>query len=156
MGKQKKSKWAAYTTARALAAEAQVQLVTVYQWIYRHKLQGVVRRGVGATSPWMIPKAEARRFLAKRARRVVAKNKERALNYQDDGRFGLFIQQRRKRLKFSQSGLSRICKLSVSYISKLEAGQRRPTIRTVRLLAPALGLRVKALLETLTGKPEVC
>jgi len=138
-------------TARELATAARVQLVTVYQWIRSGRLGRVKRRGAGPTAPWMIPRAAARRVIAKRLKIAKARKKSRELCYRDDGRFGLFVSKRRKLMTLTLGGLARASGLSVSYVSKLEAGQRRPTIRTIEKLAPALGLKTDALITVLAA-----
>jgi transcriptional regulator with XRE-family HTH domain len=53
----------------------------------------------------------------------------------------------REEKKLTQAELARKAKVSVSYISMLERGERTPPLETLEILAKALGMRPLDLLE---------
>ncbi len=53
----------------------------------------------------------------------------------------------RLKRKLSQSEVARKAKMSVSYVSMLERGQRSPPLETVETIAKALGVTPVALLQ---------
>ena len=56
----------------------------------------------------------------------------------------------RAQRKLSQEAVARKARVSVSYISMLERGQRTPPLETLEALAKALGVSPMYLLQTLT------
>lgn len=54
-------------------------------------------------------------------------------------RLGKVISERRERLGYSQERLGYLCDLHRTYISQVERGVKSPTIRTLRVVAAALG-----------------
>jgi DNA-binding XRE family transcriptional regulator len=65
---------------------------------------------------------------------------------------GEVIKLERKRLKYSQLKVSNISGLDHAYISKLEKGQRMPTIKTIALIAEALGIPLTIFVERITDR----
>ena len=51
--------------------------------------------------------------------------------------------------KYSQRDLAVLANVQTSYISELETGKRKPTIRTIRKLSPHLGVSANKLLKTI-------
>jgi transcriptional regulator with XRE-family HTH domain len=64
------------------------------------------------------------------------------------------LQAARARRKITQSALARKAKVSVSYVSMLERGQRTPPLETLEALAKALGVPPLALLQASAGKKK--
>lgn len=62
------------------------------------------------------------------------------------GMFGSTIRDRRQQLHLSQEELSRLINTSVSYVSNIEAGRRRPSEKVVVKLAEVLGLDARQLI----------
>ncbi|RIN44407.1 helix-turn-helix domain-containing protein [Staphylococcus simulans] len=57
-------------------------------------------------------------------------------------KFGQNIKQIRKRMNITQSELATKIKISRSYLSDIENGNKNPSIKTVKKLADSLGLSV--------------
>ncbi|WP_242344889.1 helix-turn-helix domain-containing protein [Anaeromyxobacter terrae] len=62
-------------------------------------------------------------------------------------KFALNLKSERLRRKLSQESLAAKARLSVSYISMLERGQRTPPLETLESLAKALAVSPTSLLE---------
>ncbi|WP_242334044.1 MULTISPECIES: helix-turn-helix domain-containing protein [Anaeromyxobacter] len=62
-------------------------------------------------------------------------------------KFALNLKSERLRRKLSQEALAGKARLSVSYISMLERGQRTPPLETLESLAKALAVSPTSLLE---------
>ena len=60
---------------------------------------------------------------------------------------GAVIAETRRTAGMSQEALAFACKLHPTYISQLERGLKSPTVRTLRLIANALGTEASALLK---------
>lgn len=56
--------------------------------------------------------------------------------------FGLRIRQLRDQRGFTQEHLAHEAKIHVTYLSGIERGVRNPSLRSIRALAKALGVRV--------------
>ena len=61
---------------------------------------------------------------------------------------GELIRQRRKQLKLTAAQLAQLVRCSKSYISKLETGQRRPSLPTLLRLCSALACSAIDILAT--------
>ena len=61
---------------------------------------------------------------------------------------GELIRQRRKQLKLTAAQLAQLVRCSKSYISKLETGQRRPSLPTLLRLCSALACSTIDILAT--------
>jgi transcriptional regulator with XRE-family HTH domain len=59
----------------------------------------------------------------------------------------------RTRQQLSQESLAARARISVSYVSMLERGQRSPPLETIEVLAEALGVRPVSLFTTPSGRP---
>lgn len=64
---------------------------------------------------------------------------------------GEFIRKRRKQLKLTAAQLAQLARCSKSYISKLEAGKRRPSLTTLLRLCAALDCST---IDILTEDPD--
>lgn len=60
---------------------------------------------------------------------------------------GLAVRRERIEREWSQAELARRAGLSASAVNRIEAGQRRPRLRSIVSLADALGLAVRDLME---------
>ena len=63
--------------------------------------------------------------------------------------FGKVLRETRKRQGLSQQSLALETDLDRTYISLLERGKRQPSLRTLFILAEALGTRASALVRKL-------
>jgi len=66
---------------------------------------------------------------------------------------GRVIAEARRSAGMSQEALAFRCKLHPTYISQLERGLKSPTVRTLRIIAGALGTNAPALLLTAETGP---
>ena len=56
--------------------------------------------------------------------------------------FGLRIRQLRDQQEYTQEELAHRARIHVTYLSGIERGVRNPSLRSIRALAKALGVRV--------------
>ena len=63
-----------------------------------------------------------------------------------DRAFGLAVRQLRERRDLSQERLGQLSQLHRNYIGGIERGELNPTLRSIRKLAAAFGLRPSQLL----------
>lgn len=63
------------------------------------------------------------------------------------------LQAARAQRKLTQSALARKAKVSISYVSMLERGERTPPLETLEIMAKALGVPPLTLLQKRAGKP---
>jgi transcriptional regulator with XRE-family HTH domain len=64
---------------------------------------------------------------------------------------GRYLEHRRRELGLSRRALAEQTELSYPYVSQLEAGDRQPSLKTMRALAPVLGIRTEDLAAVVAG-----
>ncbi len=64
---------------------------------------------------------------------------------------GRFLEHRRRELGLSRRGLAEASDLSYPYVSQLETGDREPSLKTMRALAPVLDVRPEELASLVAG-----
>ena len=64
---------------------------------------------------------------------------------------GRFLEHRRRELGLSRRDLAEQSELSYPYVSQLETGDREPSLKTMRALAPVLDVRPEELAALVAG-----
>jgi transcriptional regulator with XRE-family HTH domain len=64
---------------------------------------------------------------------------------------GRYLEHRRRELGLTRRDLAEQTELSYPYVSQLEAGDRQPSLKTMRALAPVLGIRTEDLAAVVAG-----
>ena len=64
---------------------------------------------------------------------------------------GRFLEHRRRELGLSRRELAEQSELSYPYVSQLETGDREPSLKTMRMLAPVLDVRPEELAALVAG-----
>ena len=64
---------------------------------------------------------------------------------------GRFLEHRRRELGLSRRDLAERSELSYPYVSQLETGDREPSLKTMRALAPVLDVRPEELAALVAG-----